>query len=553
MNWRTTVVFFLLFSLSILVIRQLYLIQIKKGEYWSALALGQQVLFEEQKGERGEIFLENGNLPLAQTKRKIIVYLSGEKIIDKDVETLANILGEEKKELVFALKNQKILKREISEDVLKNLKEKELQGVSFDEILARTYPQKNFSSHVLGFVNQEGKGQYGIEGYFDKVLRGQEDFKEQGKSPFGYLILLGGSFGGEAFSKGADLYLTLDYNIQYFSEKLLKEAKEKWDIDSGQIIVTIPESGKILAQANFPSFDPNQYFKENFELFLNPAWQTLFEPGSIFKPITMAAALQEELVTPQTKYEDKGYVEIKGKPIHNYGKRAWGEVSMTDVLEESINTGAVFLQQKLGKEKFLEYLEKFGFFEKTGIDSQEEIFSLNETLKKGHPRDLATASFGQGVAITPIQLVRAFGAIANAGKLMKPYLIEKIIKSNGQNSETQSQTQREVISTTTAFHLTSMLTKVVEQGSARRAKIEGYFIAGKTGTAQVPLKSGGYSEEETIHSFIGYFPAFAPKVLIFIKLDNPKGVKEAGYSAVPLFRELAKHIIDLWQIPPDYE
>ena len=374
------------------------------------------------------------------------------------------------------------------------------------------------------------------------------------RSPFGYLTLFLDSKTEELFSQGADLFLTLDYHIQYFAQKLLKEAKEKFDIDSGQIIVQEPSTGKILALVDFPGFDPNQYGQEkDLSIFLNDTLQKLFEPGSIFKPFTMAAGLEEGLITPDMEYEDKGYVNLGGPPIYNFERRVWGVQSMTDVLEESINTGAVFVEQKLGRELFLKYLQNFGFFEKTGVDLQGEEFSLNETLKRGYPRDVAVASFGQGVEITPLQLVRAFGAIANGGKLLRPFVVEKIIQPDGTEIRIKPEIQRQVISETTCAKLTSMLVSVVEQGSGRRAKIKGYFIAGKTGTAQVPLKTGGYSQEKTIHSFVGFFPALDPKVLIFIKLDNPKGVKAAALSTAPLFRELAKYIISLWQIPPDYE
>ncbi|GAI33002.1 unnamed protein product, partial [marine sediment metagenome] len=238
----------------------------------------------------------------------------------------------------------------------------------------RVYPYGALASHLIGFTNQEGEGQYGLEGYFDKTLRGKDNFQQKERSPLGYLAL----FSDEKIEnfKGGDLYLTLDYNIQYFSEKVLQNAKEKWDIESGQIIVLEPSTGKIIALANFPNFNPNQYSQEeDLGIFLNGALQKLFEPGSVFKPITFAAGIQGGEITPQTEYEDKGQVEVGGPPIYNFERRVWGWQSMTDVLEESINTGAVFVQQKLGKERFLKYLEKFGFFEKTGIDLQGEEFS----------------------------------------------------------------------------------------------------------------------------------------------------------------------------------
>jgi cell division protein FtsI/penicillin-binding protein 2 len=555
-NWKVGVLFFFLLLVGGIIIWKLYLLQIKNGEYYEALALGQQISFEQVQGERGEIFLKDKNLPLAQTKKKNIIYIFPQKLEDKEksAKILAEILGEKEEDLILLFQKETIFKKEVSDETLKKLKNENLKGVYPDEILGRYYPQKNFASDVIGFLNEEGEGQYGVEGYYDKVLKGEEIMIPKGKSPLGYLTLFLDSKTEEVFTKGADIFLTLDYHIQYFAEKLLKEAKEKFDIDSGQIIVSDPKTGKILALADFPSFDPNQYSsQEDFRIFLNDAIQKPFEPGSVFKPITMAAALEEGLITPDTKYEDKGYVELGGPPIYNFQRRVWGTQTMTDVLEESINTGAVFVQQKLGKDLFLKYLEKFGFFEKTGVDLQGEVFSSNETLKSGVTRDFAVASFGQGIQVTPLQLVRAFSAIANGGKLMRPFVVEEIVKADGSRLKTEPEIQRKVISETTCSKLTSMLVSVVENGSGRRAKIKGYFIAGKTGTAQVPLQTGGYSKDQTIHSFIGFFPAFNPKVLIFIKLDNPKGVGMSEHSTAPLFRKLAKYIIDLWQIPPSYE
>jgi cell division protein FtsI (penicillin-binding protein 3)/stage V sporulation protein D (sporulation-specific penicillin-binding protein) len=222
------------------------------------------------------------------------------------------------------------------------------------------------------------------------------------------------------------------------------------------------------------------------------------------------------------------------------------------VLENSINTGSVFVQQELGNKNFLNFLEKFGLFEKTGIDLQGEEFSYNENLRNGYPRDFATASFGQGIEITPIQLIRAFGAIANGGSLMRPYVVEKISK-NGEEKIIEPEVQEIVISEKTSAKLSSMLVNVIENRYAKRAKIEGYYIAGKTGTAQIPRPEGGYFEDKTIQSFIGYFPAMNPQALVLVKLDNPKDVSTAEYSAAPTFHKIAKYIIDYWQILPDYQ
>ncbi len=331
------------------------------------------------------------------------------------------------------------------------------------------------------------------------------------------------------------------------AEKLLEKAKENLYIESGEIVVIDPNLGKILALADFPNFNPNEYSEvTNFEIFKNSSIHKVFEPGSVFKPITMAAALDQGKITPQTTYTDEGQVQIGNYTIYNYDKRVWGERTMTEVLEKSINTGAIFAERQLGHNLFLEYLERFGFFEPTGIDLQGEIFSQNKEFKKGYEINFATASFGQGFEITSLQLVRAFSAIANGGKLINPHLIND-------NSLVAKKDERQIISKNTSSQITMMLVSTVENGFAKKAKIPGYYVAGKTGTAQIPYENKrGYHPDKTIQSFIGFAPAFDPQFLILVKLYNPN-TKTAEYSAVPIFRELAKYIIDYWQISPDYE
>jgi len=556
-RWKTTLLFLVFFSLAGLITFRLYYLQIKKGEYFEALALGQQTSFEEVSGDRGGIFFDKSKLPLAQTKDEYIVYISPQKMSADSKEyilgTLAGDLGETKESLLKLLENGRVIKKEISLEAFKKIKSRRLKGIYPEKTWKRVYPQGELSSFTIGFVNQAGQGQYGVEESYDDILKGEKYLKKNSRSVLGYFK--NSASQDPIFNsslEGADIYLTLNYKLQYFSEKILREAKEKWHIDSGQILISEPGTGKILTLAALPNFDPNKYYKEkDVSSFINPITQKLFEPGSIFKPITFAAGLEQNLITPEDTYIDKGFVKLNGQPIYNFQKRAWGKRTMTDVLEESINTGAVFVEQKLGPKVFLDYLKRFGLFEKTGIDLNGEAFSANNTLKRGRERDIAVASFGQGINLTPIQLIRAFGAIANNGKLMKPFIVEKIKKSNGEAIETKLEVDRTVMSPSTCEQLTSMLTKVVEKGSGQRARIKGYSIAGKTGTAQVPLKRGGYSEDKTIQSFIGFFPAKKPEFLILIKLDNPKNSPMAGHSVGPLFRELTKYIIDTYQIPPD--
>ena len=547
-KWRVNFVFIVIILFGAAIIGRLVYIQIIKRELYRALAQGQQKNSQLIKGERGEIFFSGGEILATNIKGKYLFVSPAEvKEKEKTAQTLSDILGLDKELIFTKLRKNSLfeqIKSNLTEEEKKGLEEIDLPGVYLGETFFREYPQGLMASQTVGFIGGEEKGQYGIEGFYDDILQGKEKIQN--------LI-----YGLTNDTNGADIFLTLNYELQFTAEKLLEKAKEEFSIEEGQIVVMDPKSGAILALANFPNFDPNYYSKvDDFHIFQNNVLQKLFEPGSIFKSITMAAALDQEKLTPMTTYIDEGNLKIGGYTIYNYNKRIWGERTMTEVLEKSINTGAVFAEKQIGHKIFSEYLEKFGFFEPTGIDLQGEIFSENKEFKKGYEVNFATASFGQGIEMTPIQLVQAFGAIANNGKLVRPYIVEKIIE-NGEKRMTQPQIIREqVISSETSSQLTAMMISVVENGSAKNTKIPGYYIAGKTGTSQVPwavlgVNKKGYSNK-TWQSFIGFFPAFNPKFLILIKLDNPR-TRTSEYSAVPIFKEMAKYIIDYLEIPPDYE
>ena len=488
-HWRINLVLFFLFVCGTAIIGRLFYLQVCQRDFYMALAQGQQKTFTEKQGERGEIFLQNkkGELyPLAINKNN-------------------------------------------------------------DEGIKRYYPQKFLAAQVVGFFGGEGRGQYGVEGYYDNKLTGETKFQEGERNPWINFFYSEKS----KPRKGADVILTIDYNIQFEAEKLLVQAKENLNIEGGEIIVMDPMSGKILAMANFPDFDPNEYAsQEDFEIFKNNAIQEAFEPGSVFKPITMAAALDQNKITPQTTYVDTGEVKIAGYTITNYNKNVWNKMTMTNVLEKSINTGAIFVEKQIGHKVFLEYIEKFGFFQKTGIDLQGEILAQNNTLRRGRDINFATASFGQGIEITPIQMMVAYSAIANGGEIVKPYVIESF-DDEDKNAENEN-----VISSKSASQVTAMLCSVVQNGFSKQARVPGYYIAGKTGTGQIPWTSLGKNKEgysdKTWQSFIGFAPAFDPEFLILVKLDNP-AAKTAEYSAIPIFKELAKYIIDYLEIPCDFE
>lgn len=560
-NLRINLAFTFLILFAIAIILKLAYLQIANGGFYRAQALGQQKHLTQIEPARGEFFFNKGDKDLAINKEIFSVYISPEEIFQKEEvsQILSEIFGLEKGSLLSKIQNNKaweLVKRRINKEELSKFKEIKLKGVYLIKESERYYPQENLASHIVGFLGGENKGQYGLEGYYDEILKGAEGIEQIEKDNRGDLALFDSKI-IKPLEFGTDLVLTIDYNIQFMAESILEEALEENLAENGEIIVINPYDGEIIAMVILPNFNPNKYFEEeNLEIFQNSSIQKLFEPGSIFKPFTIATALNEEKITPQTTFEDKGFVKIGPEIIQNYNEKVWGERTIAEVLEKSINTGAVFVQSLLEHEVFWDYFEKFGFTEATGIDLQGEIFSKNPNLKNGRDINFATASFGQGIEITSIQLVRGFCAIANGGKLVKPHLVKEQKKGDEITKINPEVLKDYIISLKTYDDLITMLINVVEQGTGKAAKIPGYYIAGKTGTAQIPytnlgIEKPGYSEK-TIQSFIGFAPAFDPKFLIFVKLFNPK-TREAAISSAPVFQKLAKYIIDYYQIPSDYE
>ncbi|MBI4709396.1 MAG: penicillin-binding protein 2 [Candidatus Portnoybacteria bacterium] len=544
------------------VIYRLFLIQVLKHSTYSALAQDQNQIFKKLIPNRGEIFAQDKNLtffPLAINREYPAVYLVPREISDKEnlAQKLSEILGIDKETILN--KAGKIddpyepLKSKIDDASAQKIQELDLEGVYLTSENSRWYPEKNLTSHLVGFLgykDDERVGQYGLEGYYNQDLSGQAGILKTTKDAQGTSILMG-DYDLEPAKDGGSLYLTIDPNIQFVAAQKLKAVLEKWQSSSGSVIVMDPKTGAILAMASFPDFDSNEYSKvENIDDFLNPITQKLYEPGSVFKPITMAAGLDSGKVSPETTYVDTGSLEIGGYLITNAADRSYGLSNMTKVLEKSINTGVVFAQRKTGNEIFKNYVEAFGFNGPTGVDLAGEVAGNINNLKENKEINFATAAFGQGIAVTPLEMAAAICAIANEGKMMRPYLVEKIVYPDGREEKTEPQAIRQVVSEQTANKLTAMLVSTVRNGYDK-IKIKGYFIAGKTGTAQVPSEDQrGYSDE-TIHTFIGYAPAYNPKFLVFIKMDKPKGINFASDSLGPVFAEIAKYLFNYYEIPPD--
>ena len=434
-------------------------------------------------------------------------------------------------------------------------------GIGFTMEFHRVYPEGNIGAHALGFTNlidEKLRGQYGLEGFFDEELFGQYGSVKTERGASKNIMILNDREYIQAID-GDDFYLTIDRSVQFTVCQKLNETALRHGADGGSVIIMNPATGAILAMCSWPDFDPNNYQEvEDIKVYNNPVVFSQYEPGSVFKTITMAAALDLEKITPETTYNDEGKVMVAGwpKPIKNSDydqKGGHGEVNMNTVLEESLNTGAIFAMEQVGKNSFADYVKNFGFGEISGIElSAENAGDIsNLSGKRITEVNAAVASFGQGITVTPLQMLNSYAAVANGGILMKPYMVEKVVHDNGAEEIIQPRQIRQVISERTATLLSGMLVNVVESGHAKLAAVDGYYVAGKTGTAQVASSAKqGYSDR-TIHTFIGFAPVEEPKFVMLVKLDDPKGIDFAASSAAPLFGEIAEFLLNYYQVPKE--
>lgn len=564
---------FLFFA--IVIVGRLYYIQIVNGDEFRDTSLRQGILNTE-RSERGIIYFESkdGNLiPAAVNKSGFILAINPKILKNKETvfEKLSRIIEIDHDD--FFKKASKlddpyeILAEKIEKDKIQKIKEiqDEHNGIILVPQKWRFYPAKNLASHILGFVgfeDNEIKGRYGVEKYYENYLKGGSPVKS--RVMFGSLL----DFGKRVFESyelmGASIVLTVEPMLQGVLEANLEKVLSDYKgIIAGGIIIN-PQNGKILAMAAKPDFDPNEYHKiRNISVFNNPLTGSIYEVGSIFKPLTIAAGLNENAITPETKYFDRGYTVLNHRKIENYDGKGRGEVDIQTILNKSLNTGAVFVMQALGKEKFLNYIKNYGLNSKTDIDLPGEIAGKTDNLNTLRDIEFATASFGQGIAITPIEFAVAASSLGNGGKIIKPRIADKMMINDGIvygvddkkdtrtiNFETKIKGQS--IKKEISEKISSMLTKVVDEALLNgTVKIDNYSIAAKTGTAQlINMDKKGYSED-FLHTFVGYAPSFEPEFLIVMFIEKPKGVKYASETLTVPFMNIMKFIINYYEIPPD--
>lgn len=503
----------------------LYHLQIEQGSSYVEQAQARAAAIEQLSLRRGRIFFTDKNdtsISVAENRDEPVVYAVPKEIEDAKEAAgfLAPHLGISMTDLETAFANKeslfKLLADPASPELVKLVADAP-KGIYVGEKQYRFYPYDHLGAQLLGFVGLNAstdhpKGLYGIERDFDTSL-----------------------------AAGENVTLSIDRAVQTEAEAALAHLMETYGATGGTIIVEEPKTGRIITLASKPDFDPNRYAASPVANFLNPAFARIYEPGSVMKPFTMAAGIDAGVITSSTTYVDEGFVTRNGRTIHNYNNEKFGRISMTNVIEHSVNTGSVFAVEQLGREKFLDYTERFGFGARSGIGASDEVAGSLENLTKPDTKaiNLATASFGQGTAVTPIQLVNAFAALANGGVRMTPTLL----------ADAKPSSVERVVSAKTADDVLRMMESAVVANKI--AVIPGYRVAGKTGTALIPdFVHGGYSDE-LIHTFVGVAPVSNPRFVVLVKIDKPQVGELAGLTVVPTFRDLTEFLLTYYRVPPD--
>lgn len=557
MTWRYRFIF-LAFTFGFLLISlKLFYWQGFKSAQLSALGESQYGQNIKLKPTRGEIRTSDG-FPLAANKITYLVFANPKEVKEKEktVSLLAPLLEEDPASISAKLSLNRYwiaLKTRINGETKNKIEKLVLPGIGFDDQTVRFYPEASIGAKLLGFVgkddNGDDKGYFGLEGFYDRQLRGKEGIATQIHDALGHPILAKlNPSSGEV--NGRSVTLHIDRVLQFALENELKNGIEEYGAKGGMAAMIDPKTGGVLAMASFPSFDPRSYYEYSDTDFRNAFITDTYEPGSTFKPLVMAAAINEGLVKPTTKCSIcSGPVEIGGYEIRTWNNKYQPNLTMTEVIQHSDNTGMVFVAKKLGLDRMLNYIKSYGMGQSTNIDLQGEVVPSIRPRDAWYPIDLATSSFGQGISVTPIELLTAFTALANKGKRMEPHVVASVETPDGQTIPIQPKVLNRPISEETAKIMTEILVNAVDKGEAKFAKPKGYRIAGKTGTAQIPV-AGHYDPNLTIASFVGYAPADNPKFVMLVVVDRPSKSIYGAETAAPIFFRIAKKALIYYNIAP---
>jgi stage V sporulation protein D (sporulation-specific penicillin-binding protein) len=561
---RVRILSFFAILVAILLIVRLYFVQIVHGDDYRAEALGQYVENSGAETPRGNILFtrkDGSEVAAAVMQGGWRVALNPKLLEDAEAAyaNLSKIVTIEKERFLASAAKKDDPYEEVAfkltDDEAEAVRNLKIQGVTTVREEWRLYPAATLAAHALGFVAFQGdkkSGVYGLERYYEDTLR--HDDGGIYINPFAEIFSnVEALVSRDPSAAEGNLITSLEPSVQSQLESSLEAIiAAHHPKDAGGIIMD-PASGEILAIAMRPAFDPNAYSVADPSAFSNPLIESIYEMGSIMKPLTMAAAIDVDAVSPRTTYNDRGCVSKSGAKFCNFDLKGRGVVDMQEVLSQSLNTGVSFAVDRMGNEKFAEYVKKFKLGEETGIDLPNEAAgNINALFVEGAADiDFASASFGQSIAVTPIAMIRALAALANEGKLPEPHLVKAVRYENGVSRKIAQADEIQVIKPETAQTVTDMLVKVYDDALLEGAlKQEHYSIAAKTGTAQI-AGQGGYYSDRYLHSFFGYFPAHDPKFIVLLYALEPHGEMYASRTLARPFNDIAKFLINYYNIPPD--
>ncbi len=560
---RIQIITYLFFLASFILMAKLFYIQVYKHEKYKTLAQEQHWIIQEIPAQRGTIYSKDGSV-FASNQDYYLLYAEPKRITKKyeTADTLAQLLAEKdfgSYEALFAKYSEFMerdllwiaLERNIDPLLKQQIEDLNLNGIGFELAPIRYYPEETLASHVLGFVafNEEGDrvGYFGIEGSLDGDLKGKPGKVIQEKDAEGNPILVGG-YDQTSPIKGRDVVLTIERSPQYIVEKELEAAVEKYGAQSGSVIVMNPMTSEIIAMANYPEFNPSKL--EDESKAKNMSISDTYEPGSVLKGFTVSAGIDSGSITTSSTFVDSGPVSYSDYTINNWDGKHHGVQNIAQLLEKSNNIGAAWVGHQMGAKTLHKYLTAFGLGEKSEISLEGEDTGLIRDPSTWTDIDLATISFGQGVSATPLQVLNGFNAIANGGTLYRPRIISEIVTED-EAIKMETKKIRRVISPSTSEKMVELLTSAVDQGESKFFNLEGYEIAGKTGTAQIP-EEGTYDPNETNATFVG-FMAGSKKFSMLVRLERPSTSPYASETAVPLWMSLAHELATYYSLPPDKE
>lgn len=530
---------------ALIIVGRLVAFQVVQGPEWAERA-GDEILVVA-KPDRGAIYDRNGAV-LAANTADYQIGVSPRLVTESEAMAtdLAPILQQSRYEILGVLQSDQsfaLLSGRVSAEVADLVRALPYEGLQIDPLPRRFYPQQDMLCHTLGYVDFDGNGGSGVEGYYQRELAGEAASALINISPLT-------SQQSVIAHEGADLVLTIDRSLQHTVETHLQNALQEYRAVSGSIIVMDPHTGAILAMASAPCYSPAEFYDTDPKLLLNPAVSQQHEPGSVMKLVTMAAALDSGVVTPQSTYYDAGILEVGGHKTYNWDRSAPGTTDMTTLLSRSLNVGAATLATMMGADVYYDYLQNFGFGRPTGIDLMSEAAGTMPLPGDAFWTEsfVATNAYGQGIAVTPLQMITAVSALANNGTMMQPYIVQEIRGENGTFVHEPTVLGRP-ISPEIAAQVTAMATTAVTRETLA-AQIEGYTIAGKTGTAQI-AENGIYLPDDVIGSFIGWLPADNPELIVYVKLDRPQTAPWGSQTAAPAFADLADELVVMLDVPPD--